>query len=205
MTPGGRDFLQAYNCPVVDSAHQVIVAAQATNQTSDKQPVAMVEEAIDNVAQRGIRRRRLLCTGGRRSVRAVRGPVRRAGADWCRQRPEVAYPAICLPGTGCAAADQGPATLRSADANGGAGVRPDQAGPRIPPVPATGPGEGQRRVVADLHRPQPAQTVQIWGGQPRETPTNRFAASDRNIVRVVGTVRRRSRQWLHPATIAVAV
>ena len=30
--PGGRDFLQAYNCQaVVDSAHQVIVAARATN------------------------------------------------------------------------------------------------------------------------------------------------------------------------------
>ena len=32
--PGGRDFLQAYNCQaMVDSAHQVIVAAHATNQT----------------------------------------------------------------------------------------------------------------------------------------------------------------------------
>ena len=32
--PGGRDFLQAYKCQaVVDSAHQVIVAAHATNQT----------------------------------------------------------------------------------------------------------------------------------------------------------------------------
>ena len=32
--PGGRDFLQAYNCQAeVDSAHQVIVAAHATNQT----------------------------------------------------------------------------------------------------------------------------------------------------------------------------
>ena len=49
--PGGKDFLQAYNCQaVVDSAHQVIVAARATNQTSDKQQaVAMMEETIDNV------------------------------------------------------------------------------------------------------------------------------------------------------------
>ena len=48
--PGGRDFHQSYNChAVVDSAHQVIVAARATNQSSDKQQaVAMVEEAIDN-------------------------------------------------------------------------------------------------------------------------------------------------------------
>ena len=49
--PGGKDFLQAYNYQaVVDSAHQVIVAARATNQTSDKQQaVAMMEETIDNV------------------------------------------------------------------------------------------------------------------------------------------------------------
>ena len=49
--PGGKDFLQAYNCQaVVDSAHQVIVAERATNQTSDKQQAAsMMEETIDNV------------------------------------------------------------------------------------------------------------------------------------------------------------
>ena len=48
--PGGRDFVQAYNCQaVVDSAHQVIVAARATNLSSDKQQaVGMVEEAIGN-------------------------------------------------------------------------------------------------------------------------------------------------------------
>ena len=49
--PGGRDFQQSYNCQaVVDSAHQVIVAARATNQPSDKQQaVVMVVEAIGNV------------------------------------------------------------------------------------------------------------------------------------------------------------
>ena len=49
--PGGRDFQQSYNCQaVVDSAHQVIVAARATNQASDKQQaVVMVEEAIANL------------------------------------------------------------------------------------------------------------------------------------------------------------
>ena len=48
--PGGRDFQQSYNCQaVVDSAHQVIVAARATNQSLDKgQTTAMVEEAILN-------------------------------------------------------------------------------------------------------------------------------------------------------------
>ena len=49
--PGGRDFVQAYNCQaVVDNANQVIVAARATNVTSDKQQaVTMMEETIDNV------------------------------------------------------------------------------------------------------------------------------------------------------------
>ena len=48
--PGGRDFQQAYNCQaVVDHAHQVIVAARATNQSSDKQQaVGMIEETISN-------------------------------------------------------------------------------------------------------------------------------------------------------------
>ena len=49
--PGGQDFVQAYNCQaVVDSANQVIVAARATNMTSDKQQaVTMMEKTIDNV------------------------------------------------------------------------------------------------------------------------------------------------------------
>ena len=49
--PGGKNFLQAYNCQaVVDHEHQVIIAARATNQTSDKQQaVAMIQEAIANL------------------------------------------------------------------------------------------------------------------------------------------------------------
>ena len=48
---GGRDFQQSYNCQaVVDSAHQVIVAARATDQASDQgQAEAMVEAAIGNM------------------------------------------------------------------------------------------------------------------------------------------------------------
>ena len=48
--PGGRDFIQGYNCQaVVDSAHQVIVAARATNRPSDKgQAVGMIQETVLN-------------------------------------------------------------------------------------------------------------------------------------------------------------
>ena len=44
--------------------------------------------------------------------------------------------------------------------------------------------------------------------QSRETPPNRLAPNVRNIVEVVSTVRGMKllvRQWLHPATIIVAV
>ena len=49
--PGARDFQQSYNCQaVVDHEHQVIVAARATNQPSNKgQAVSMIEETISNV------------------------------------------------------------------------------------------------------------------------------------------------------------
>ena len=49
--PGGRNFLQADNCQaVVDHERQVIIAARATKQASDKQQaVAMIEEAIANL------------------------------------------------------------------------------------------------------------------------------------------------------------
>ena len=68
--PGGRDFQQSYNCQaVVDSAHQVIVAARATNQSPDKQQaVAMVVEAIGNV---GAAPREVSADAGYYSARAV--------------------------------------------------------------------------------------------------------------------------------------
>ena len=174
--PGGKDFLQGYNCQaVVDSAHQVIVAARATNQTSDKQQaVAMMEETIDNV---GAVPREVSADAGYYSAKAVDelyalgvDPFCRAGADpprpgcaTCAPRSHT-QPSVSQGPDATEVTDQtGSAALRFADANCGAGIRPDQAGPGIPAVPAAGIGEGERRMVADLHRPQPAQTVPLWG------------------------------------------
>ena len=77
--PGGRDFQQAYNCQaVVDSAHQVILAARATNLASDKgQAVAMMEEAIRNV---GSVPREVSADAGYYSAKAVDG-LRALGMD----------------------------------------------------------------------------------------------------------------------------
>ena len=187
--PGGRDFQQAYNCQaVVDHAHQVIVAARATNQSSDKQQAAaMMQETIDNVGAvpRGsIRRRRLLLgKGSRRPSGPGRGPIRRAGADPPRQsgsasapRSHTRAPVPQGPDAPEVADQARPPALRPADGDGGAGLRPDQGGPGFPPVPAAGPGEGPGRVVPDLHRPQPAQTVPLRSTGPRMSmghPANR--------------------------------
>ena len=68
--PGRRDFQQAYNCQaVVDSSHQVVVAARATNQASDKkQAVVMVEETIGNL---GLAPKEVSADAGYYSARAV--------------------------------------------------------------------------------------------------------------------------------------
>ena len=70
--PGGRDFQQAYNCQaVVDDAHQVIVAARATNQPSDKQQAApMIEQAIVNA---GAVPKEISADAGYYSAKAVDG------------------------------------------------------------------------------------------------------------------------------------
>ena len=111
--PGGRDFQQSYNCQaVVDSSHQVIVAARATDQPSDKrQAVVMVEETIGNV---GAVRKKYPPTPGTTRPRRWMGYTtwewtrssrrrRPATAGCWSQRPGAAYPRASHPGTGCAA------------------------------------------------------------------------------------------------------
>ena len=68
--PGGRDFQQAYNCQaVVDSAHQVIVAARATNRPSDKQQAGViVEETVGNL---GMAPKEVSADAGYYSAKAV--------------------------------------------------------------------------------------------------------------------------------------
>ena len=186
--PGGKDFLQAYNCQaVVDSAHQVIVAARATNQTSDKQQAAaMMEETIDNV---GAVPREVSADAGYYSAKAV-DELYALGVDPFVAPEQTRHgrvvppaprglhtqPSVSQGPDATEVTDQaGSAALRFADANCGAGIRPDQTGPGIPAVPAAGTGEGERRMVADLHRPQPAQTVPLWGQSAQES-TGRWAS-----------------------------
>ena len=216
--PGGRDFVQAYNCQaVVDSAHQVIVAAQATNQPSDKQQAAaMMEDHRQHrgSAQRGIGRRWLLLVkGSRRALCSGRGAVRRhrsrpATAEWRRQRPGVAYPAICLPGTGCDGSFR-PSVVGNVTPYGCR--RWSRYSARSSRAGACSGGvwrrSGEWSLICTGHNL--LKLFRFGVAQPREgTPTNRFAGSIPNSGGVVSTVRRTNplvRQWLHPATIVVAV
>ena len=108
--PGGRDFQQSYNCQaVVDSALHVIVAAQATNQSSDKgQATAMVEEAIANL---GAVPKKISADAGYFSAKAVAelqalgvdpfiAPEKTRHGTKPEPAPRAGYPGGCRPGTG---------------------------------------------------------------------------------------------------------
>ena len=219
--PGGRDFLQAYNCQaVVDSAHQVIVAAQATNQTSDKQQaVAMVEEAIDNV---GAVPKEVSADAGYYSAQAVEGlyglcvdpfvaPERTRHGRVAPPAPRGRIPSHLPP------RDRMRRKLQTKRGRQRYALRMQTVEPVFGQIKQ---GRGFRQfLLRGLEKISGEWSLICTGhnllklfrfgaAQSRETPTNRFAASVPNIVRVVGTVRRTKllvRQWLHPATIVVAV
>ena len=219
--PGGRDFLQAYNCQaVVDSGHQVIVAAQATNQSSDKQQaVAMVEEAIDNV---GAVPKEVSADAGYYSAQAVDGlyglgvdpfvaPERTRHGTVVPPAPRGRIPSHLPP------RDRMRRKLQTKRGRQRYALRIQTAEPVFGQIKQ---GRGFRQfLLRGLEKVSGEWSLICTGhnllklfrfgaAQLRETPTNGFAASVRNIVRVVGTVRRTKllvRQWLHPATIIVAV
>ena len=87
-----------YKSRVVDSAHQVMVRLRISNRRGDDGG----DHRQTSVQSPGKFRRCWLLLG--KGSRRGWASVRRAGADptaVCHPRPEVAYPAICLPGTGC--------------------------------------------------------------------------------------------------------
>ena len=111
--PGGKDFLQAYNCQaVVDRAHQVTwrrgppTRLRISNRLRPRRPSttsAQPQGSIRRCWYYSAKAVHALCSG--------RGPVRRAGADpprpGCATRaPMVAYPAICPQGPDATEADR---------------------------------------------------------------------------------------------------
>ena len=180
---------------------------------------AMMEETIDNV---GAVPREVSADAGYYSAKAV-GELYALGVDPFVAAEQTRHGRVVPPAPRGAhtqpsvsqgpdateATDQaGSATLRFADANCGAGIRPDQAGPGIPAVPAAGTGEGERRMVADLHRPQPAQTVPLWGQSAQES-TGRWASpTHQELCRGSehGAIRKAIWDWPgQPAKLVVAI
>ena len=173
--PGGKDFLQAYNCQaVVDSAHQVMVAARATNQTSDKQQAAaMMEETIRQRRCRtpgkyppmlAITRQRQSTSWHALGVDPFVAPEQTRHGRVVPPAPRGRIPSHLSP------TDRRRRKLQTRRGRQRYALRMQtvelvfgqiKQGRRIPAVPAEGTGEGERRMVADLHRPQPAQTVPL--------------------------------------------
>ena len=109
--PGGKEFLQAYNCQAaVDSAHQVIVAAGVTNQPSDKtQALPMIKDIESNI---GFLSKEVSADAGYFSATAIEDfmtlgwtplfhRIRHAMGRSCHRHPEAASQAISRPRTAC--------------------------------------------------------------------------------------------------------
>ena len=218
--PGGRDFLQAYNCQaVVDSAHQVIVAARATNQTSDKQQaVAMVEETIDNV---GAVPKEMSADAGYYSAQAVEGLYRLCvdplvAPEQTRHgrvpppAPRGRIPSYLSP------RDRMRRKLQTKRGRQRYALRMQTVEPVFGQIKQ---GRGFRQfLLRGLEKVSGEWSLICTGhnllklfrfgvGQPRQTQTERFVGSDRNIGEVASTVMSLKllvRQWLHPATMVVA-
>ena len=219
--PGGRDFVQAYNCQaVVDSAHQVIVAAHATNQASDKQQaVAMVVEAIDNI---GAVPKEVSADAGYYSAQAVEGlyglgvePF--VAPDQTRHdRVPPPAPRGRMPGW-LSTRDRMRRKLQTRRGRQRYALRMQTVEPVFGQIKQ---GRGFRQFLLRGLEKVSGEWALICTGhnllklfrlgvaQPRETPTNGSAGSVWNIGGVVSTERRTKplvRQWLHPATVVVAV
>ena len=169
----GKDFRQAYNCQaVVDHEHQVIVATRATKVASDQQQaVVMIEEVIANTGEVS---KAVSADAGYYSAQAV-ADLQALGTDLYvapektlhghqpppAPRGRIPGSLIQRPDAPQAADRTRPPALRVTHGDGRTGLRSDHARPMVPAVPAAGFGEGQRRMVANLHRPQSPQAIPL--------------------------------------------
>ena len=219
--PGGRDFVQAYNCQaVVDSAHQVIVAAHATNQTSDKQQaVAMVEEAIRNV---GAVPKEVSADAGYYSAQAVEG-LYGLGVEPFVAPEQTRHGRVPPPApqgripSHLSTRDRMRRKLQTRRGRQRYALRMQTVEPVFGQIKQ---GRGFRQfLLRGLEKVNGEWSLICTGhnllklfrfgvAQPRDTRINRSVGSVRNIAEVFSTVMRTKllvRQWQHSATVVVAV
>ena len=203
--PGGRDFQQAYNCQaVVDHAHQVIVAARATNQTSDQQQAAaMMQETIDNV---GAVPREVSADAGYYSAKAV-DELYALGVDPFVAPEQTRHGRVVPPAPRgripkrLSPRDRMRRKLRTKRGRQRYALRMETVEPVFGQIKA---GRGFRQFLlrgldkvngewsgeTDLHRPQPAQAIPLRPTGPRmsmDHPANRARGMSTQAVHRLGT------------------
>jgi transposase len=179
-----KGSVQGYNAQAVTTEHQLIVAAELTQDANDLQQLdPMLQATTATLAAAGIVERpdTLLADSGYWSIANLTQildapellipPARNARQGKARQGRQ----ALGVQERPAAGRDdrqaqqrrrQGP--LRAAEADRRAGLRADQGGPRRPPAAAPWAGCVRGRVEAFVWHPQPAQAVAPH--QPASTP-----------------------------------
>ncbi len=173
MVSADKAFIQGYNAQAaVDTASQVIVACELTNEAGDVGQMAPLMDEVERVM--GKRPGEVLADAGywseknvgflaQRGIEALIPPDKVRHRMWREEKP---VPPPPLSGGVPAGEDGVRATVAGeqravpdAGEDGGTGVRADQGGARVTAVPAAGDGEGAGVVDAGLCGTQPAQAV----------------------------------------------
>ena len=159
-------FVQAYNAQAaVDAGAQIIVAHELTQCGNDPGQLMPLIEATENnlgrKPEQASAELRLLQRSQSRSARSTR--CRRLRRTRTRQAPDSRERKNRRTADPTDAKEDRRWRLRNAlpieKASGGTGVRTDQTGTRLPPVPVAGRRESARRMGHHLHHPQPPEAV----------------------------------------------
>ena len=169
---GPDGFVQAYNAQAaVEPALQLIVAQGVTQQSNDKQQlIPMIEAGAGAGRTKGaasVGRQRLLlggesAEGGKEEDRLIRGDGQAKAQSAGTDQSSGTHPALSHPGRPdeAQADDQdGPRYLRTAQDHRRAGLRADQTGARLPPVPAAWSRKCSLRVGPCLRHTQCAEAL----------------------------------------------
>ena len=177
-------FVQAYNAQAaVDAEAQIIVAHELTQCGSDQGQLVPLVEAIENNLGRKPKQASadfwLLQRTQSRSARSTW--YRRLCRTWTRQAPGSGKRKSWWTADATDAQKDRRRRLRNAlpieKASGGTGVRTDQTGTRLPPVPVARRQESTCRVGHDLHHPQSLETFHPRKGRLRRLPCNKCPAA----------------------------
>ena len=177
-------FVQAYNAQAaVDAEAQIIVAHELTQCGSDQGQLVPLVEAIENnlgrkpeqaSADSGYCSEPNLKALGARGIDGYVAPGR-------AQHPTAANGKVGGPLTQLMRKKIDDGGFENAlpveKASGGAGVRTDQTGTRLPPVSVARRQESTCRVGHDLHHPQSPETFHPRKGRLRRLPCNKCPAA----------------------------